>query len=128
MASDFNSCGFGGITPELIFRSVLRGYSPIGGLEPFCGLGIVETTCSRGHITPHVCTSENDLYLLIQRSLVMADDGKVAIRSCTSTNNNGLGLASCQSCASGEPWYQMAARLFSLDDNGDVCLLIANIT
>ena len=125
--SDFNSCGFGAITPELIFRSILRGTTNIAVLEGFCALGCVGTTATR-RSTPFVCTDANDLFSLLQRSLVMADDGKVALRVVTISSENGAAFDECIGCANGEAWYQLAARCFTLDDNGDVALIIGYIT
>ena len=83
---NFGQCDFGAITPELVLRSLLSGIT--AGVS--CGLRFVEVNVGGKTMTkPGGCASFEDLFTLFQRSLMIADDGVVAIRSTSITNGVG---------------------------------------
>lgn len=128
--SDFNSCEFGAITPELIFAAISRGFTSLAVEDYSCGIGCTATSLPQSHArtTPIICGSPADLMELIKQALVMADDGKVALRTATISSEDGADFDECVGCQNGETWYQLASRMFAYDANGDVCVLIALVS
>lgn len=121
----FNSCGFGAISPELIIRSLLNSISG----EPNCGIRVVDVDTSAMTMTnPFVCGSFEDVFTLFQRSLMLADDNQIAIRSTTTNSVNGANLEVCGNCGDGYGIPEILGSLFSMDENGNVYLNIINIT
>jgi hypothetical protein len=89
MASDFNSCGFGAISPEMLVKSLLSGIQAFSA----CGIRTVAVDVSGKTLSsPHACSTAEDFWNLFLRSLVMADDDKVAIRTTYTASANGAGL------------------------------------
>ena len=123
--SDFNSCGFGAISPELVLRSLLSGIQAIDS----CGLRTVDVDTSQMTlISPLSCGSAEDLWTLFTRSLVMADDGLVAIRTTTTTSLEGAGLDNCGGCVGAYFWTEIGGAIFVEDENGNVYMNIIKIT
>lgn len=122
---NFGQCDFGAITPELVLRSLLSGIT--AGVS--CGLRFVEVDVGGKTMTkPGGCASFEDLFTLFQRSLMIADDGVVAIRSTTTNSANGVGLENCTSCANGYALWEYASSLFSEDEDGKIYMNLINIT
>jgi hypothetical protein len=109
MATDFNACGFGAITPELILRSligcVVSNDMPV--LRSYCGTAVVTT--------PVHCGSWEDFQINLRRALVMANDGYVAIRINYVTSEIGT----C-GCAVASTWWDYFNSLFGEDSEGNV--------
>lgn len=123
--SDFGSCDFGAISPDLVLRSLLSGIT--SGVS--CGVRIVEVSVIGKTISrPIACASHEDVWSLFARSLMMADDGKVAIRAAKTTSADGAGLENCVSCESGFTLWDYASSVFSQDEDGKVYMNIINIT
>ena len=123
--SDFGSCDFGAITPELMIKSLISGINE----RPTCGLRVVDVDTSGVTMYSTVpCATAMDLWSLFLRSLTIADDGMVAIRSTTTTANNGSGLSTCGNCADGWSIYEAMGSLFCQDASGTVYMNIVNIT
>lgn len=125
--SYFNSCGFGAITPELLVRSLLSGITANGDFA--CGVrtqDVSTTTKTLSKVEP--CATFVDFMALFQRSLIMAYDGKVAIRTTTTSSNEGAGLENCAACANAYTIEELLSSLFIQDEDGVVYLNIINIT
>lgn len=123
--SDFGSCEFGAISPELVLRSLLSG---IQGNKS-CGLRLVVVDVSEKEMTNlGICTDALDLFTVFKQTLVMADDGFVAIRTALHTAADGEGLDHCAACQSGYSMDEYAGSMFSKDTDGNVYLNLINIT
>lgn len=123
--SDFGTCDFGAITPELVFRSLISG---IQNAES-CGIRIVAVDTSQKTLsTPIACSTPEYFWSLLHQTLMIADDGQVAIRANVVSSANGAGLGTCGDCQDGYLLYQIFASLFSKDANGVVYFNIISIT
>ncbi len=123
--SDFNSCDFGVITPDLVLQSLLSGITG----RPACGLRVKDIdTDGVTMYSTQPCATVSDLFALIQRSLVIADDDNVAIRCTTTTSLEGAGLSTCGDCDSNYQWWEYVGSLFCQDVSGVVYLNIIKIT
>lgn len=122
--SDFNSCEFGAITPELLARSLLSGIDSLNS----CGIRTTVSTSIANQQTLYMCSTPTDLFELFRRALIIAPDGKVAIRVLETTSVDGDKLSTCQPCTDAYTLYELLGSLFVQDGNGDVYLNIINIT
>lgn len=123
--SNFNSCDFGAITPELVLRSLLSGITA----KNTCGLRIVTVDVSTLTMSaPTQCATANDLFTLFQRALVMAADGKVALRVASTTSAAGVGLGNCTNCTNSFLMEEFASSAFLQDADGKVYLNLINVT
>lgn len=123
--SDFNSCDFGAITPELVLQSLISGITG----KPNCGLRIVDVSLGGAPVThPATCASINDFWSLILRSLVIATDGKVAIHTITTASMDGAGLENCVECGGTATMQEYGGSLFSEDEAGNVYLNLINVS
>ena len=73
MASDFGSCGFGAITPELILRSLVATKGGLNSLR-------IESYTNVTQTSPIHCATKEDFQINLSRALTMAQDGAVALR------------------------------------------------
>lgn len=125
MASDFNSCGFGAISPEMLVKSLLSGIQAFSA----CGIRTVAVNVSGKTLSsPHACSTAEDFWNLFLRSLVMADDDKVAIRTVYTSSANGAGLDTCGNCGDYFTVWETLQAIFIEDEDGLVYLNIVNIT
>lgn len=122
--SDFNSCEFGAITPELLVRSLLSGIDSLNS----CGIRTTVSTSIANQQTLYTCSTPTDFFELFRRALIIAPDGKVAIRVLETTSVDGDGLSTCQSCTDSYTLYELLGSLFVQDGNGDVYLNVIKIT
>lgn len=125
--SDFTSPLFGAITPELLVRSLVSGIIA----QPTFGCGIrlqgVDTSQKTLSKVP-VCATFIDLMTTFQRSLMMAYDGKVAIRTTTTTTLEGASIEECIACGNGYSIEELLSACFVQDEDGVVYLNLINIT
>ena len=123
--SNFNECDFGAITPELVLKSLLSGIIAF----PACGIRTVKSsTQGKTLSSPHNCTTATDLWVLFTRALMIADDGKVAIRTTYTDAIAGAGLGTCGDCDTAFQMEEIAQAIFIEDEDGKVYLNIINIT
>jgi len=112
--ADLTACGFGAITPELIFRSLI-------GCDESTGMPAIRANLHMGEgrfTSPLKCASFEDFLILLQRSLSMGNDGHVLIN----VNVGFDTLTTCDDCGSAMTWIELASTLFSEDNNGQVYL------
>jgi len=123
--SDFGTCEFGAITPELVLRSLLSG---IQG-NASCGLRLTVVDVSQKEMTNLiVCTDIADLWTIFTQTLTIAHDGLVSIRAAIHTSLEGAGLDTCGACQSGYTMAEYAGSMFSKDTDGTVYLNLIQIT
>lgn len=117
MATDFNGCGFGAITPDLILKS-LRG---CGGTT---GQGVLRCEFYTNVATSPVhCGSDEDFEINLRRSIDMGIDGKPILR----VNLNAEALEEC-GCGVAETDVDIMNSFFSEDGTGKVYFNMKNIT
>lgn len=122
--SDFTTCDFGAITPELLIRSLLSG---ITGIEA-CGIRMKMYDIVDVATPVYQCTTPTDFMELFRKALVIADDGKVAIRVLRTQSLDGAGLSTCQNCVDSFTVYEFLGSLFIADSTGAVYLNLIQIT
>ena len=105
-------CGFGDISLDLIFRSLLGCDATDGKTVLRICIGTEVTT------TPIHCGSFEDFMINLRRSLEMAADGQIAIRVNFDYYIEGAGLSTCGLCANGFTWEDYANSLFGEDSEG----------
>ena len=110
MATDFNVCGFGAITPELILRSLIGCITGTGvkvfRIEGYTNVATTPATA---------CASYEDFMINLQRAMDMADDGQVTLRmNMLSAADGGCG------CNEAATWYDNLNSLFGVGVDGKV--------
>lgn len=118
MASDFDSCGFGAISPELILRSLIGCVDNLAGTYTQAVLRV--ELHSEAMTSPVHCASFEDFQINLRRCLDMALDGHVTLR----VNVFSRSVDTCGLCANAATWYDYLNSLFGEDENG---LLYLNV-
>jgi len=123
MATDFNACGFGAITPDLILQSLI-GCVTATGQKAFRVQIYSETTLTSVH-----CGNQEDFMLNLRRALDMGYDDKLVLRVNKTDYFEGenIGIGECD-CGIATSIPDKLNSLFGEDANGVVYLNIANIT
>ena len=125
--SDFGTCNFGAITPELLVRSLLSGITA----QPTFACGIrFQPVSTSGKTLSKVesCASLEDLMTIIQRSLMIGYDNAVAIRVNEVSSLEGAGLEVCAACQNAYSIEELLASPFVQDEDGVVYLNVINLT
>ena len=125
--SDFGTCDFGAITPELLLRSLLSGITA----QPTFACGVrLQPTSTAGKTLSKVggCASVEDLMTVFRRALIIGYDDKVAIRTTTTTSLEGAGLETCAACQNAYSMEELLSSPFVQDEDGVVYLNIINLT
>ena len=107
MATDFTDCGFGAITPELILRSLI-GCITASPMRAFR----IETHTNIVTSAVH-CANYEDFQINLNRALAMASDDKPTLRVNMITR-----VADCDTCGSGNTWFDWLNSCFGEDANG----------
>jgi len=123
--SNFLSCDFGAISPELVVRSLAGGIDALS----VCGVRTVNVDTSEKTLSKvGTCGSAEDLWTLFRRAMIIADDDMVAIRTTTTSSSNGAGVSNCFSCTNAYTIYEQIGAMFSQDEDGVVYLNLISIT
>lgn len=122
MATDFDGCGFGAITPDLILSSLI-GCVTLTGQKRLR----VQTSTNTVTLTPIHCGSDEDFNINLRRSMDMGTDGNVILRVNIISYRDGSGIGQCN-CGIPKTIPEMLNSLFGEDANGIVYLNVANIT
>ena len=123
MATDFNGCGFGAITPDLILSSLIGCVTATGAKA----LRIQKYT-DTATLTPVHCGSDEDFAINLRRALDMGYDGDVVLRVNIIDYFEGAGTFGQCDCAVPKTVPEMLNSLFGEDAQGVVYLNVANIT
>ena len=123
MATDFNVCGFGAITPDLILSSLI-GCVTATGAKAFR----IQKYTNTVTLTPVHCGNAEDFNLNLRRALDMGYDDKVVLRVNIIDYFEGQGTFGECDCGVPKNVPDMLNSLFGEDANGVVYLNIANIT
>ena len=111
MANDFNTCGFGAITFDLIIKA-LTGCSPnLQGTYTQHVLRVEEH--SEVITSPIHCANHEDFQITLQRALVVADDGQLALR----VNYRISGVTTC-GCNEAKTEEEILTDFFGEDAQG----------
>lgn len=125
--SDFTSCEFGVISPELLVRSLISGI--VAQPDSACGIRFQGVDTSLKTLSKvEICATFLDLMTIFQRSLIMAYDGNVAIRTTTTTTLEGASIEECAACQNAYSIEELLSSLFVQDEDGVVYLNVINIT
>lgn len=122
MATDFDGCGFGAITPDLILSSLI-GRVTLTGQKRLRVQIFVNTVT----LTPVHCGSDEDFNINLRRSMDMGTDGNVILRVNIINYQDGSGIGQ-YNCGIPKTIPEMLNSLFGEDANGVVYLNVANIT
>lgn len=123
MATDFNACGFGAITPDLILSSLVGCVTATGAKA----LRIQEYS-DVATLTPINCGNAEDFTINLQRALDMGYDGKVVLRVNIIDYYEGQGTFEECGCGIPKTTPELLNSLFGVDNAGNVYLNVANIT
>jgi hypothetical protein len=123
MAADFNGCGFGAITPDLILSSLIGCVVADGSKA----LRIQKYT-NTATLTPVHCGNNEDFALNLSRALDMGYDDKVVLRVNIIDYFEGAGTIGECDCGIPKTVPEMLNSLFGEDIAGNVYLNVANIT
>lgn len=125
--SNFTDCDFGAITPDLLLRSLLSGITAMPDLT--CGIRAQDVDELGLTLTKvQLCATAYDLFELFKRALMIGYDGKVAIRTITTSSNEGAGLEDCVSCTNAFSTEELLSSLFVKDQNNNVYMNVINLT
>jgi len=123
MATDFDSCGFGAITPDLILSSLI-GCVTATGAKRFRIQKYTDVVTT----TPISCGSKEDFEINLRRALDMGYDGDVVLRVNIIDYFEGQGTFGQCDCGVPKTVPEMLNSMFGEDNTGKVYLNVANIT
>lgn len=123
MATDFNGCGFGAITPDLILSSLI-GCVTADGQKRFR----IQLYSNVATTTPVACGNNEDFEINLQRALDMGYDGDVVLRVNVISYFEGQGTIGQCDCGVPKTVPEMLNSVFGEGIDGKVYLNIASIT
>jgi len=123
MATDFGSCGFGAITPDLILSSLI-GCVTANGQKRLR----VQKYTNVATLTPVHCGNSEDFNINLRRALDMGYDGDVVLRINIIDYFEGQGTIGQCDCGVAKTVPELLNSLFGEDAQGNVYVNIANIT
>ncbi len=123
MATDFGSCGFGAITPDLILSSLI-GCVTANGQKRFRIQKYTDTVT----LTPVHCGNAEDFEINLRRALDIGYDDEVVLRVNIIDYFEGQGTIGQCDCGIPKTVPEMLNSLFGEDNAGNVYFNVANIT
>jgi hypothetical protein len=123
MATDFGSCGFGAITPDLILSSLI-GCVTATGQKRFR----IQEYSDVATLTPVHCGNSEDFGINLKRALDIGYDGTVVLRVNIIDYYEGQGTIGQCDCGVAATVPELLNSLFGEDALGNVYFNVANIT
>ena len=126
MADNFTTCG-NYFTWDTILMALIDDVDTLALSREHTGIRVVADGVGTLPTTALSCNSKDDFMQLIRQCLCVADDGRMALRTCPVIHNNGTGLNPME-CGTGQDYWQRLAKLFVYTPSGTLALYIASIT